>query len=100
MSDSRQRDAPVVDELITVALKDLLERGATRAFVPAFAGHRPDVDNGLFDLRVAGGDGVPQEIDVGCDAHLQQEHEQLAEAREARALRALESPADLGGGMR
>jgi len=71
----------------------LFERRPRGRFIPALAEQRTRIDESLVDVCVSSRGGVPQKGDVGGDAHLNQQHEQLTESRQPRSGVAGDPPA-------
>src|SRR5439155_1182769 len=78
---------------IAAAPEDLFERRPRGRFIPALAEQRTRIDESLVDVCVSSRGGVPQKGDVGGDAHLNQQHEQLTESRQPRSGVAGDPPA-------
>src|SRR5437588_5375532 len=98
MRDSGQRDAAVEDQLVAVSPQHLVKHAVATGLVPALAVERAAVLERLLHARVARDDRVAQELDVRRDAGSDQEHEEIAEARQPWTRIAGEPPADLGRG--
>src|SRR5207245_9402555 len=86
MRDSRKSDAAVEDKLIALACQQLLQLRACRGLVPTFAKQRAAVAERFVHIGVSRDDGVAKERHVWCRAHLQEQHEQLAEPRQSRTI--------------
>src|SRR6266852_690828 len=84
MHDPRQGDAAVDHQLVSVFSDHLLEQSTGPLLVPGGAKQHAAVGERLVHILVAIDDRVAYERDVRRDAHLHQEHEQVAELRNRR----------------
>ena len=100
MCDSRKRDAAVEHKLIAFFAEHVVEHRPRLHLVPSLAEQRAAVGQRFLHVRVSRQDRIADEIYVGRDALLEQEHEQLAETRQPRAGVADQPPAYLRRRMR
>src|SRR5206468_11709691 len=85
MRDSGDHDAAIEDEVVTLAMEHFFELRVRGGFVPTLTEQSAAVGEGLIHVRVSRHDRVADERDVWRDAHLHQQHEELAESRQARS---------------
>src|SRR5260370_1345224 len=99
MRDSRDHNPAVENQRFTIGSEDLIECCPARGLIPARAEQGATIHERFFHVRVASHDRISEEVDVWRDSNLQQEHEELTEAREPRTGFAQQPPPDLSRRM-